>query len=418
MKKQKQPLFYGWVMVVVAAIGVFFSGPGQTYSNSMFIDQLIADFNWSRTEVSGIYSMATFSAGIIMMFVGRFIDQFGQRLMMVTIGVLFSGALMFNSFVTSLPMLFFGFFLIRLLGQGSMTLIPNTLVAQWFIKKRGLAFSLMSLGGFISSAMFPIINAQLIGSFDWAFAWRFWSVLILVVFVPISLIFVRNRPEDIGLEPDGVVTTPVKSTGPMIEINEVDWTLAEAMKTKAFWFILFSVAVPAMINTGITLHIASIFKSQGLTIEMAAIILSMMAFVGIPMSFMSGFIFDRIDSRYILMAVFGIEIVLLLLLTVLTSNTIALVFGLLWGIGGGLERITLKAIWPAYFGRRYIGAINGVSSTATVIASSLGPLPFGFVFDMFGSYRPILLIMLVFPALAFIFNFMMRQPKKSDIASA
>lgn len=83
----------------MAGLGVFFSGPGQTYSNSQFIDQYINDFGWSRSEVSGIYSVATLAAELIMMFVGRFIDRFGQR----TIGTLFAIACFFNSFVENSP---------------------------------------------------------------------------------------------------------------------------------------------------------------------------------------------------------------------------------------------------------------------------------------------------------------------------
>lgn len=81
-----QKFYYGWVIVFIGGLGVFFSGPGQTYSNSIFIDQYINDFGWSRTEVSSIYSGATLAAGLLMMLVGRFIDRFGQRTMMVAVG--------------------------------------------------------------------------------------------------------------------------------------------------------------------------------------------------------------------------------------------------------------------------------------------------------------------------------------------
>src|SRR5699024_1463081 len=113
-------------IVFIAGLGVFFSGPGQTYSNSAFIDEYIRDFGWSRSQVSGLYSLATLLAGLIMIFVGRFIDRFGQRIMMVSIGTLFGLACFFNSIVSSMWMLALGFFLVRLLGQGSMSLIPNT----------------------------------------------------------------------------------------------------------------------------------------------------------------------------------------------------------------------------------------------------------------------------------------------------
>lgn len=142
----------------------FFSGPGQTYSNAAFIDYYILDFNWERSLVSGIYSAATLAAGFLLFLVGSSIDRFGQRTVSLTVSILLASACFWNSIVVNPVMLFIGFFLIRLLGQGSMTLVPNTLIPQWFIEKRGRAFSLMMLGGFISSTFFPPFNAWLISN--------------------------------------------------------------------------------------------------------------------------------------------------------------------------------------------------------------------------------------------------------------
>jgi MFS family permease len=156
--KEKE-FFYGWYIVALGALSLFFSGPGQTYANSVFIDFYIMDFNWERSLVSGIYSGATLAAGLLLFFVGSTIDRFGQRRVSLTVSVLLAGACIWNSFVVSPWMLFVGFFLIRLLGQGSMTLLPDTLIPQWFIQKRGRAFSFMMLGGFASSTLFPPLNA-------------------------------------------------------------------------------------------------------------------------------------------------------------------------------------------------------------------------------------------------------------------
>ncbi|WP_337957771.1 hypothetical protein [Guptibacillus spartinae] len=79
IKSQNSSIFYGWYIVIVAAIAVFFSGPGQTYGVSVFIDYYIQEFGWSRSLVSGIYSTATLAAGLLLFLVGRLIDKLGQR---------------------------------------------------------------------------------------------------------------------------------------------------------------------------------------------------------------------------------------------------------------------------------------------------------------------------------------------------
>ncbi|OZT78275.1 MFS transporter [Salinicoccus roseus] len=414
--KNKNNFYYGWVIVAVCGLAVFFSGPGQTYSNAAFIDEYIKEFGWSRTEVSSLYSFATLVAGFVMIGVGNFIDRFGQKKMMIIAAIVLALATFFNSFVQNMFMLAIGFFFIRLFGQGSMTLIPNTLVPQWFIRKRGLAFSLMMLGSFSSAMLFPIINVWLISEWGWRFAWQFWGFALLLIFVPIAWIFIRNTPEEMGLSPDGLrlnTSSDEENEGGDIHVLEDSWTLKEASRTLSFWTLLICVGIPSMVNTGITFHIVSIFKENGLEMGASAMVLSLMAMVGIPMSFVSGLITDRIRTNYILVMIFLIEIILLLFLNNVTTYALAILFGVIWGMSNGLERIGTNVVWSNYFGRRYVGSINGVGSTMVVIGSSLGPLPFGLGYDMFGSYTFILTLMVVFPVIGIISALLSKKPQRN-----
>lgn len=412
----KTKFYYGWIIVALSAMGVFFSGPGQTYTISLFIDEYIKEFGWSRSTVSSIYSAATLLAGILLFLVGRLIDKYGQRKMVVIIGSMLALACFWNSLVSNMVMLFIGFFLIRLFGQGSMTLLPNTLVPQWFIKYRGRAFSFMAIGGFVSSAAFPIINAWLITTYDWTTTWTVWGILLLFIFVPIAYVFTRNKPEDIGLLPDDA--TVLKRTGQEIQeddtVLEENWTLKEARKTLAFWLLLFIVAIPALVNTGLTFHLVSILGEGGIKPAVAALILSLMAIIGFPITFISGFILEKVKVNILLAIVFIGEIFMIIIIFFTDSIFMAILFGVVWGITGGLERITLAIVWPSYFGRKHIGSIKGVAMTMMVIGSAFGPLPFGVAFDMFHGYEEILLATLILPAAAAIAAISTKQPVKSE----
>lgn len=414
------PFYYGWVIVFIGAMGVFFSGPGQTYSVSVFIDSYINDFGWSRSQVSGIYSGATLAAGLCMLYIGRFIDMQGQRKMAVIVGIGLGLACFWNSLVANMAMLFIGFFFLRLLGQGSMTLIPNTLIPQWFIEKRGKALSMMAIGGFASSAAFPPINAWLVSEWGWSFSWKVWGILLLVVFVPLAYFLIRNKPEDLGLLPDGEIIQHKGDNGKQginenIKKNlEVNWTLQEAKKTRAYWLLLVVVCIPALVNTGLTFHLISIFKENGLTNGMAAIVLSLMAIVGFPISIVAGFVLDRVKVNLILAGIFVGEIVFLILLQFTDSVGMALVFGILWGFSNGFERIALNYVWPSYFGRMALGSIKGSAMTIMVIGSALGPLPFGFAFDLFGGYQEIILITLIFPVIGILCSILAKKPNKQE----
>lgn len=478
----KPPFFYGWIIVFVAGFSVFFSGPGQTYSISIFIDKYIEEFDYSRTYVSSIYSTATLCAGFSLFLVGRLVDKFGQRIMMTVIGTLLALACFWNAFITGAIMMFIGIFMLRLFGQGSMTLLPNTLVPQWFMKKRGRALSVMTVGGFASSALFPPLNTWMIEQFGWRNAWLILGVFLVVFFVPIAMLFVRNKPKDINEIPDGttletkekgekkwgikeavnsklfkitlgvvtvIITTwlyssyswiassifvgmlvfivyPVfllvkKKVGkqreknhpinPNVHENEVSWTLKEAMKTRTFWFILFCVSVPALVNTGVTFHIVSISEGKGLTAETAALVLSLMAIFGFPVSFIVGYLVDRISVHYILSVTFLGHLISLGVLWFVDTMLGAILFGVVWGVVNGFERIVLNIVWPNYFGREYLGSIKGLAQTFMVLASALGPLPFGLFYDWFGGYQEIIIVVMLFPITAGLLAFFSPQPK-------
>ncbi|MGM7700395.1 MFS transporter [Pseudalkalibacillus sp. Hm43] len=406
--------FYGWIIVFLGGLGLFFSGPGQTYGISVFIDSYIEEFDWSRSLVSGIYSGATLLSGSLLFLMGRAVDKYGQRTMALIVGISLAIACFWNSFVFTPVMLFIGFFLLRFFGQGSMTLVPNTLVPQWFIEKRGRALSFMAIGGFLSSALIPPVNAWLISTFSWEIAFRILGFSILILFVPLVFFFMKNKPEDIGLKPDNAVRKQNADGTEVEEENEYDvsWTLKEAMRTRQFWLILVCVSIPALVNTGITFHLVSIFEEGGLGRGTAAFILSLMAIVGFPITMVSGFILERVKVHVVLSVSYIGQLAFVILLLFTNSYWMAILFGIVWGIVNGLERITLSIIWPDYFGRKYLGSIKGIAMTTMVIGSAFGPLPYGFAFDLFGGYSEILLLTMIFPIIGFIFALISPRPSK------
>ncbi|MFP3358282.1 MFS transporter [Planococcus sp. SIMBA_143] len=408
------PFYYGWVIVAISALSYFFSGPGQTFSNAIFIDYYIEEFGWSRSTVSGIYSAATLLAGFLIFMVGRLVDSQGARKMAVIISSLLGLACLFNGLIANTFMLFIGFFLIRLLGQGSMSLTPKSLVPQWFIAKRGRALSLAALGAMVGSAVFPLLNVWLIETFDWRIAWMLLGASVLVIFTPLAFLLIRNKPEDIGLRPDGEVI-PEGETAEKSLSADISWTVKEAQKTRAFWLLLFCVATPALVNTGITFHLVSIFSQQSLTPEAAATVLSLMAVVGFPVTFLAGYLLDKIEVRWMLVALFAGEIIFILLLQQATVLSLAILFGVVWGVVSGIERVTLSIVWPNYYGRQYIGSISGIAMAIMVIGSALGPLPFGLFYDFLGGYDEALSFLLIIPALAIVASILAKPPVKEEL---
>jgi MFS family permease len=414
------PIFYGWIIVFICALGNFYSGPGQTFSISIFIDSFIDYLGMSRALISTYYSLATLLAGILVIVISRQIDNFGHRKAITLISLIFGAVCVFMSFITHPLMLFIGFFLLRLFGQSSMTIGPSTLIPHWFEIKRGQALSLMSIGQTIAAFLLPIINVWLISSFGWRNAWRFWAANIWFVMVPLAWYFIRNRPKDIGLAMDGKISEPIYEYKSLDEKCDYDIeeipsrTLGQAIKILSFWLLLLCVFAPSMINTGITFHIVSIFSSTGLSTKVAAAVLSIQAITNLFSTLLAGYIMDRIKLRTVIIAVYAFYFFVLIWLVNVNSLQTAILYGFFSGIMMGFYHLLINIVWPVYFGLRHLASIRGTVQTSMVIGSAFGPLPFGFAYHLFGGYKEIIIVMILFSGLTAIATFFIFPPDRKN----
>jgi MFS family permease len=414
-KKFNNKIYYGWVIVIISAISLFFSSPGQTYSISVFNSIYEQELGFTKTMLSTGYSIATTISGFVIIFMGRAIDKHGARKMYIIVTVMLALASLFSSFVTSIYMIYISFFLLRFFGQGSMTLIPNSLVPQWFDKKRAFAISIMVLGSFLGTLFVPRINLYLISLFDWQNAWRIWSISLMVIMLPLVLIFIFNKPEDLAFDMENEKTDLSKEDQINI-MNLESFTLKEAIKTKEFWIIgLISMIVP-MFTTGVTFHFFSIMTDKNVTNESAAWIIGLIAFPIIIMPFIARLFIDKVKPKYIFIITQLMIILSMLLLMVFVKNEItALIFILFYGFQAAIQSITLGVIWPKYYGRKYLGSIRGFAIMFGVIGSALGPLPFGISYDLFNTFNVAIIIMMVFTTLTLLLSFLISKPIKKVI---
>jgi MFS family permease len=399
LKNRQISFYYGWVIVGVGALTLFFSGPGQTYSVSVFIDYYISRYGWSRTAISSFYSIATLFSGLAMPIVGRMIDSQGHKKSLLLICILFAVSCLWMSIVSAPWMIFIGFMLIRLFGQGSMSLIPSVLVPQWFIRKRGKALSFATIGGVMGFAFMPPLNNMLVENFGAPAAWVFWAVALLVVMLPVAIFLVRNRPEDMALLPDGDLPAEDEEYDD-IEAYERSWTLEEAKRTRAFWFMLFCMVVPSLVNTGITFHMISIVGERGFDSSFGAYILSITALTQIPLVFVAGAMLDRVRVHLFKGVNYLILALAIILLTSAQSRIALLAYAVCHGVFVAFEGISTNVLWSNYYGRMHLGKIRGITMAVMVLGSAFGPLPFGAAFDFFGGYREILFLSLLLPATA------------------
>lgn len=400
----EENMYYPWIIVAVSILTVFFSGPGQTYFISGFIDSFMEEFQLSRTAISSYYSTMTFMAGMLLMFVGRLIDKYGHRRMTVVIASLLGITCFLCGNVPSAISLFGVFFLLRLLGQGSMVLLPSTLIPNWFTKKRAVALSLVTLGGAIGSVVIPVVNTWALEMWSWRMIWMAWGSLVLFVFIPIVLLFLRNKPSK-TIEIEKEVTVQ----------EEESWTLKEVAKTRVFWSIVFSQSVPAFVCTGLYFHMYSIMEQGGLEASVAAMTLSAIGLFSFPATFLAGHVLEKVSVHKVYAVTFALQTAGMLLLIFTNSMALAICFAILFGVITGFQNVCRRLIWPEYYGKKHLSSISGLTMTALVMGSALGPVLIGAGFDALGSYTKVILLVAVAPLLATFLCLVSPKPIKKSV---
>jgi len=409
------PVYYGWVVLFIGAVGVILTSPGQTYSVSVFIDHFIAELNISRSLVSTLYSVGTLTASFALPFVGRQIDRRGSRLMIVAISLLLGLACVYMGFVRNWVMLGIGFFALRMLGQGSLSLASRYAINQWWVRRRG---SVMGIAGvataILGSGGFPVLINWLIPRYGWRLSYGMLGVGVIVLMVPLALFFVRDRPEQYGLLPDGA-TSLADQESKNRGFTEVHWTLAEAMRTPTFWLVSAAIASMSMLGTGLTFHIFSIFQDSGLSATMAASVFLPSAATAAAMQLAGGFLIDRMPVRFLLAVALFLQALALVMAPFLTTPELAYSYGVVMGMLNGLQMIVGSVVWAKYYGRRHLGAITGVVSTIGVASSALGPMPFGIARDLMGSYTTILVAFAALPFLLGVASLFYGKPPVKEV---
>jgi len=412
--KINKHIYYGWVIVVVSAMSLFLSSPGQTYSISVFINVYKEEFGYSSTMISTAYSIATILSGLLLVFMGKAIDKFGIRKMLVVVTIMLGFTTFFNSFVSSIYMIFFGFILLRYFGQGSMSLIPSTLVPQWFEKKRAFAISLASIGGLLGMLVVPSLNLWMIMNIGWENAWRVWSLFLIVGFVPIVLLFTSNKPEDVNMTMENELPSSKENIEKALkEMDETSFSLQEAIRIKEFWIIGIISMIPPMFTTGLTFHFFTIMSLRSISNETAAWILGFMALPAFIMPFISKLVVDKYPTKFVLSTTLTMIILsMVFLIFGITNMTTAVFFVLFYGLAFAIQSLTINVVWPNYFGRKHLGSIKGAATVFMVLGSALGPLPFGISYDNTGSYTIAITGMILFTLIALLLSFFIQKPIK------
>lgn len=415
----RSPVYYGWVIWMIATLGIITTAPAQNFTVAHFIDYMIRDFGMDRSTLSLLFSVGTLVGAFGLTWVGRKIDRYGNRLAGFAISGLFAAALVVFAMVTTPLALLVVFIAVRGLGQGSLWLVNSTAISQWFIRRRGVMFSLtLVIFALFQIGYVPWLQ-QTLQQHDWREVWFFLGVIVGCITVPVTWALMRNRPEDFGLLPDGIRPDNEDQLTGSDSLNhrEDHWTLNEAKRTSVFWIFLFGRFIAPVLGSGLVFHGVSIFVSQGYTAEAAAQNYALISIVNAVASIVCGVLVNRIKPHYIMAVQMLSLIVTLLAATRLADPGMPAIYALGCGILFGSAGVFDGSVWNNLFGRLHQGAIRGFVTMSTIVGASVGPVIFGLSYDYLGGYTPALLFGVVMCSLVLILSRFARLPQRQSVAA-
>ena len=383
---------------------VFSSGPGQSYVFSIFIDSIISDTGLSRSGISALYMLSTGVSAAMVWIVSRMVDRVGPRMMLIAIGFAFAAACFGMAAATNILLLYVAFASLRALGQGSLNINAVLLVNQWFVAYRGRAIAFMGLGAVLSTAIFPPLARALIDNLGWREAYAVLGIIVMSLIVPVSLLVIRNRPEDMSLSPDGrsqpYLDTARQSDSVFQEVSSGSRT--PVLRSFTFWLLALPMAAPGLVSTALVFHQTSIFKEAGLTATLAAGVFVVFSVSAALTSVAGGFVVERMSPKLLYGFSMLMLLAALLLAVVMNSAFVAVLYVIIMGVANGSQQIVQGVIWAHYYGRHRLGRIQGTGMTIGICGSAIGPFPLALLHDATGSYSVGLLVLTSLPVLSLI----------------
>lgn len=406
-------LYFGWRMIAVGSVLRILGGGLYFYGFSVFFLPLSHDLALSRAATSLVFSLARAQGAFEGPIAGYFMDRYGPRpLMLFAITMTGIGHMILsgvNSYL-SLVMVYMG--LVSLSFHAGFMDAPMLIANTWFMRKRTLAMAIISgsvgIGGFIFT---PLLSAA-VHAFGWRQAALGCGVTFLLLGWPLASL-VRRSPESMGLVPDGEEASVSRdhsaANGPVKLQPEENFTLRQALRTSAFWFLTAATAIRVIVLSAVNVHYVALMVWKGMTPERAAFFLAAQALMSLPSHLLFGWIGDRFKKPKVMATCMLLATAAMLILVYGHTEPAMLIFIALFSVVESTFPVNWSTVGE-YFGRKNFAKIRGSMSFVSTWGSVIGPVITGAIYDLSQSYEVVIWAAAILLLIASALYAMVRRP--------
>ena len=382
--------------MAVASVPSFGARPVMAVATlSVFVVPMTDEFGWSRAQFSGAVSLGALFGLLVSPFAGRLIDRYGSGVLLSASSAVV-GLCAIGLSLTSPIWSFYALYVPgRAVFSSPLELGTSTAVSNWFIRRRPMGLAYMGVIQGIGLTIFPVIAQVLIDGWGWRTAWLAVGIFTLSTGIIPMLLLMARRPEDMGLEADPekdhrtVPTSDVAAAGapPSASNTESNYTVRQALATRAFWLLAIFSVFGFVVQAGISLHQVPHYIGQGVPTHLAALTASTFAFGQVPGGVFWSFWARRVPLRVLLSVAAATMSVGAIGTGFSSSLSTGIPMGFLLGVGVGGIHLLLRLTWADYYGRLHLGSIRGLTLPAQIGGQAIGPIVAGFMYDSTGGYE-------------------------------
>lgn len=382
---KRKPIYYGWYIALALAITETVSFGVIFYAFSVFITPMEAEFGWSRAEITGGFSLMWLITGIFAFPVGYWLDKHGSRLLMTLGSIGATAMVLLWSRVTTLP----EFILVMaLLGFCSTAVLYEPafiVIANWFVNKRGRAMAFLTfIAGFASTIFIPLADTLLVAQ-GWRGAVFILGCLLGTITIPLHALVLRRRPMDLGLQPDG-------DTQPVRESDGEATKLGEVFRSRFFWILTLAFALSTLCIAALRVHFVPLLISLDIHPSSAAVASGAIGVMQVVGRMIFAAVEWRFSSKTMAIGIFVLLTLALGTLVLGSSPPLIMLFIALFGMAIGTNTLIRPLIVADTYGTTFYGRISSSMAFFLTLAGTSAPFAAGLIFDIFNSYRPMLII--------------------------
>ncbi|MBL1141084.1 MAG: MFS transporter [Proteobacteria bacterium] len=386
MSHSRPVIFYGWYNVLTSFLGMALCYAMFTvFAFGTFVKPLETEFGWQRGELSFALTMTNIAVVITSPLLGFVIDRIGVRRVLIPSIILMGLTVLSMTLLSGNIWHFYVmYFLIPFLGAGTLPQSFSRVIIGWFTRRRGLALGIALSGFGVGAALIPSFAQIMIDNYGWRTAYAGFAIAIFCISLPVTLLLLKETPEELNLQPDGENNIQTIST--ITNDYSAGLSSHDAAKTKTYWLILMSFFLVGIGITSILAHLVPMLIDRGVAPTTAAFCMTSLGIGLIFGRILAGYLMDQYFAPYIA-AIFLLGLFIgIIILALGTSGVLVFLAAVFVGLATGSEISEIAYICSRYFGQKAFGQIYGTMFAAFQLGSAFGAPLMGVYYDRVGNY--------------------------------